>query len=181
MQKWSLIGLGLFAAGLAPTVGCAWADPGGQVARGLGQSKTYQWGADGNFSAVGQGTQTESFCMMEGDIAFQRKDGKLLLDKGGNPVPDMNKTKVRYYLRADPKADDAANAMGQALAASTAQAAILGQTITGMFNAVIPLLTRPAAATAADTGTAGGNSAAMLQRLDRLLSLLEASRGLGPP
>ena len=146
---------------LAVLPGCAAFDPGGQVSRGLGQSKSYEWSDTGQFKVTGNGPQTERFTMAQGDLVMK-------VDKDGNEVIDWDKSKLAYYLRADPKADDAANAMNAALIASTAQVDRLSRSFDNLLASVLPLLARPTAPTG---GTSGNTD--LSESLARLLTLLE--------
>lgn len=123
--------------GCLPT-GCAMFTPGASVRRGLEQSKLYEWRADGGFWVEGKGTQTEAFTMVQGDIKM--KEGE-----DGKPVIDWDGSTVAYYLSADPNADVAGTAMGQAFAASTAQMGMLNQTIDTLLSIVGPLIPVPSA------------------------------------
>lgn len=128
------IGLGLLTIfGGCLNGGCAILDPGGQVRRGLTQSKLYEWGEEGNFWVQGNGPQTERFTMAQGRIVMKE-------DPEGDPVVDWEKSAIEYFLTADPSADAAGTAMGQALTASTKQIEMLTGTVNKLLEAAIPLL-----------------------------------------
>lgn len=113
--------------------GCVALDPGGQVRKGLSQSKVYEWRNDGNFWAEGLGPQTERFTMAQGVIV-------MTVDEDGEPVIDFEKSRLEYYLRADPSADAAASAMTQALEASTQQMGAFTELLGTVIQAAMPLL-----------------------------------------
>lgn len=110
--------------------GCAWTDPGGQVRRGLEQRTLKEWRADGGFWAEGVGTQTESYTMAQGHLVLN-EDGTI----------NTEKSVLEYYLKADPSADAAGTALGQALIASTEQAKAMSSVIESLASMVTPLLT----------------------------------------
>ena len=141
--------------------GCPLNDPGGAVRRGLGQSKVYEWGETGKFRVEGNGPQTERFTMAEGHIV-------MTLDEDGNDVPDWEKSYIQYYLRADPKADDAANAMTAALQASIEQSKNATAIITGLIQALPGLIgaVRPPPAAATPDG---GDTASLRDMLRGML------------
>ncbi len=113
--------------------GCVAFDPGGQVRKGLTQSKVYEWRDDGNFWAEGRGPQTERFTMAQGVIV-------MTVDDDGEPVIDFERSRLEYYLRADPSADAASSALAQALQASTQQMAAFTELMGTAIQAVMPLL-----------------------------------------
>jgi len=143
--------------------GCVAFDPGGQVGRGLGQSKTYEWSENGRFRVDGNGPQTERFTMAEGDIVMS-------FDDDGNEVVDWSKSKIKYYLRADPKADDAANAMNAALLASTAQIDRMSQSFDNLLSTLLPML---ANRSGGSSNNDKSDDSVVMDRLERLLGVLE--------
>lgn len=124
------------AAALAVLPGCVALDPGGQVARGVGQAKTYGWDELGNFTVTGQGAQTERFTMAQGDIV-------MMAGPDGLPVIDYEKSRLEYFLTADPSAESAASVMGPAFEASTAQVRVLagelGRIVDVLIQASMPV------------------------------------------
>jgi len=131
MMRWVMMGL---LCGMIMCVpACVWGDPGGQVGRGLGQEKTYAWSETGAFSVAGKGPQTERFTMAEGDIVMAKDDD-------GNDVIDWDKSRVRYYLRADPSADAARDSMATALEMSTRQAEMIQRSFDNLIGSVLPLI-----------------------------------------
>jgi len=117
----------LFAVGLL--IGCALADPGGQTATALRQRFEFGWDELSRFTAGGDGTQTGSFTMIEGE---------LVLDDAGQV--DVTRSKITAYLTYAPKADAAASAYTAALQASTAQVEALSAQIGGLFQLLLPTL-----------------------------------------
>jgi len=151
--------------------GCAWSDPGGQVARGLGQEKTYAWSENGNFSVQGKGPQTERFTMAEGNIVMK-------FDDDGNEVVDWGKSAIQYYLRADPNADVAGGAMAQGFEASTRQAEALGKVFSQAIGAAVQIagMRMQPEPPATETPASGLSDTVsqLLSQLDQLSKRLEA-------
>jgi hypothetical protein len=109
---------------------CLAFDPGGQVRRGLGQKKIYEWKADGGVWVEGEGPQTESFTMMEGSIVI-----------GDDGEVDWEQSRVTHYLRSDPSGRAAQGAMVAAFAASTEQTKAFSATVEKLVETIVPLLT----------------------------------------
>lgn len=146
-------------------VGCI--NPGRATAEALGQKKEYKWDANENFSVIGEGSQTEAFTMMQGNLAFVRDEDT------GELVFDIENSQVHYYLQANPSANAAASSFGLALQASVEQSKAFSETFTATIGMLVPLITAgmaaPRAADAPDPG--GGAQEEMLRRLiDSVLS-----------
>lgn len=112
--------------------GCLWGNPGGEVRRGMTQTQTVGWGADGNFTQTAEGTQTNNLLMAEGLIVM--KDGN------GMPAIDFDQSRLTHVLITSPSARDASNALARAFEASTAQAEMFGKTLEGILSMVVPLI-----------------------------------------
>lgn len=131
---------GVAASVLAVVTGCLpggcalFTSPGEQIRQGMEQSTLKEWRADGGFWAEAKGTQTERYTMAQGRIVLKENED-------GEAVIDLEESVIEYYLTADPSARDSGTAMGQALEASTAQAEVLGRTVSDLVGAMIPLLT----------------------------------------
>ena len=123
--------------------GCVALDPGGQVARGVGQTKTYGWDEAGNFTVTGQGAQTERFTMAQGAIL-------MMPGPDGLPVIDYENSRLEYFLTADPSAESAASVMGPAFEASTAQVRVLAGELGKALQLVTALLEKTMAVPAAE-------------------------------
>jgi len=133
--------VGLLLALASP--GCVALDPGGQVARGVGQTKTYGWDEAGNFTVTGQGAQTERFTMAQGAIL-------MMPGPDGLPVIDYENSRLEYFLTADPSAESAASVMGPAFEASTAQVRVLAGELGKALQLVTALLEKTMAVPAAE-------------------------------
>jgi hypothetical protein len=134
----------LAGLGACPSSGCALWTPGASVQRGIGQSKLYEWRADGGFWVEGKGTQEEQFTMAQGILKM--KEGE-----NGEPTIDWENSVVEYYLTARPSAKVAGNAMEQAFQAGTAQAGIFAGAIGELVSAIVPLIPVPGATTTGAT------------------------------
>ena len=125
--------VGLLLALASP--GCVALDPGGQVARGIGQTKTYGWDEAGNFTVTGQGAQTERFTMAQGAIL-------MMPGPDGLPVIDYENSRLEYFLTADPSAESAASVMGPAFEASTAQVRVLAGELGSAISVLADLVAK---------------------------------------
>ncbi len=112
--------------------GCLALDPAGAIG-GLKQRQIIGWDADGNFSFNAVGTHEARITMAEGDIVLAK-------DADGNDIIDWEQSTISAYLRADPKADEAASALGLALLNSTKQMDRMGDSFDSLAGGLIATL-----------------------------------------
>lgn len=133
-------GLVMFTAAVLSLTGCL--SPGKETREALSQTKTYEWAEGGRFRVDAVGPQTERFLMLEGEIVMN-EDG----------TPNWAESKIAYYLSAEPSADAAAGAFGQALIAAVRQSEMMAKSfgeLTTLVSTLIP--TRVAASAEAPDG-----------------------------
>ena len=123
----------LVAAWLVLLSGCALIDPGGSSARAVRQYKEYSWTADGDFSVLGEGAQTERFTLASGNVVLK-------LDSDGRPVIDPEASTLEYYLTSEPSADGAVSALVAMAQISIEQGRATQQAYSDTLTALIDLL-----------------------------------------
>ena len=123
----------LVAAWLVLLSGCALIDPGGSSARAVRQYKEYSWTADGNFSVLGEGAQTERFTLASGNVILKLNDE-------GKPVIDPEASTLEYYLSSEPSADGAVNALVAMAKISIEQSRAAQQSYSDTLAAIADML-----------------------------------------
>lgn len=109
MRSLSLLITLLLSGCLSLVIAC---NPGNWVNRGMGAHQRTGWSETGAFSHEVVGTHEGHFMMAEGQIA-------LMFDEHGREIVDVPNSIVTAFMRASPSADEAGNAMNQALASAT--------------------------------------------------------------